>query len=97
MGIRTFFPRVMKIIYAEEFRKRFQKLPKRTAYIYIRQEKIFRENWRDPRLHVKKLRGSVAFSFRITRNYRVLFTFVATDTALLATIGDRKDVYKHKR
>lgn len=85
----------MTILYADEFRKRFKKLPKAAQTLYRRQENIFRADWRDPRLHTKKLAGHpLSFSFRVTRQYRVLFSFVDEQTVLLATIGDRKDVYR---
>lgn len=85
----------MKILYANEFRKKFLQLPKNIQQLYHKQEKIFRENWRDPRLHIKKLSDHpLPFSFRITRNYRVLFIFVDQNTVLFATIGDRKDIYR---
>lgn len=85
----------MKILYADEFAKQFRKLPPDIQRLYRKQEKIFRENWRDPRLHTKKLQGEpLTFSLRVTRAYRVLFLFVENDTALFATIGHRKDVYE---
>lgn len=85
----------MKIIYAEEFWKQYRKLPAPIQRLYHRQENFFKNNWRDPRLHTAKLSDHpLPYSFRITRNYRVLFIFVDADTALLATIGNRKDVYR---
>lgn len=61
----------MRIIYAAEFRKQFRKLPQDIQRLYRRQELIFRENWRDPRLHTKKLTDHpFPFSFRITRGRR---------------------------
>ena len=87
----------MKIIYAQEFQKQLKKFPIDIQIIYHRQEDIFRANWRDTRLHIKKLSDQpFPFSFRITRNYRALFVFVETDTVLLATIGNRKDVYRKR-
>jgi len=84
----------MNIIYAEEFWKQFQKLPFEIQRLYRTQEGIFRKNWRDPRLHLKKLTDHpLPFSFRITRRYRVLFAFVEQGTVLFATIGHRKDSY----
>jgi len=81
----------MKIVYAREFAKKFKKLPVSVQRLYRKQEDIFKENWRDPRLKVKKLKDHpLPFSFRITRSYRVLFVFVDADTAF-ATIGHRKD------
>lgn len=85
----------MKIVYADEFAKQFRQLPPRIQYLYRRQEELFRNNWRDPRLHVKKLRDHpLPFSFRITRSYRVLFVFINDDMVLFATIGHRKAIYK---
>ena len=85
----------MKIIYAEEFSKEFDKLPASAQILFRRQEKFFRVDWRDPRLHTKKLQGQlVTFSFRVTRKYRALFIFVDEQTALFATIGHRKEVYR---
>lgn len=85
----------MKIIYPEEFWKQFRKLPPDTQRLYRRQEARFRNNWRDPRLHIRKLIDHpYPFSFRITRNYRVLFTFIETGTVLFATIGHRRESYR---
>lgn len=85
----------MKIIYSDEFRKRFYKLPPDIQKLCEKQEKIFKGNWHDSRLQTKKLKGfPFSFSFRITRNYRTLFLFVDQETALFATIGHRKDVYR---
>ena len=84
----------MNVVYAGEFGRHFKKLPQEIKRLYRLQEALFRKNWRDPRLHIKKLKGyPLPFSFRITRNYRVLFVFIATETALFATIGHRKDMY----
>ena len=86
----------MNILYADEFRARLAKLPQDIQELYRRQEVIFRANWRDPRLHLKKLRDHpYPFSFRITRTYRVLFLFVEDEVALFATVGHRKDIYRH--
>jgi len=85
----------MKIVYADEFRKRFLALPLEIQRLYRRQEERFRKNARDPRLHVKKLKEHpYTFSFRITRHYRALFSFIDTDTVLLGAIGHRRDIYR---
>ena len=75
----------MKILFSQEFRKNFRKFPIQIQNLYHKQEEIFEGNWKDSRLHTKKLRGDkIAFSFRITRQYRVLFV----------TIDHRKDIYR---
>lgn len=84
----------MKIIYAGEFVKAFKKLPVNVQKLYRKQESIFQKNWKDPRLHTKKLIGHASpFSFRVTREYRVLFSFIDKDTVLMATIGHRSQIY----
>ncbi len=85
----------MDITYSREFLKQFHKLPKNIQEFYQKQESLFRNNWQDSRLHTKKLISyPYHFSFRITRGYRVLFVFIDHNTALFATIGHRKDVYR---
>ena len=87
----------MKVVYTSEFTKNFYLLPANVQRLFRVQEKRFRENWRDPRLHSKKLEeDSITFSFRITRTYRALFFFEDEKTAILATIGHRKDIYRKR-
>ncbi|MEK7618006.1 MAG: hypothetical protein AAB410_02570 [Patescibacteria group bacterium] len=85
----------MRIVYAPGFAKEFKRLPQNIQTIFYRQEKFLLADWRDPRLHTKKLAGSAgSFSFRITRNYRVIFSFPEKEVVLFETIGDRKDIYR---
>lgn len=85
----------MLIHYTSHFIKAFRKLPKRVQEYAIQQETIFRNNSDDPRLHVKALKGRLSglLSFRVTRNYRVLFTKKDRETYLFYDIGDRKYIY----
>ena len=85
----------MKILFSQEFKKNFRKLPIQIQNLYHKQEEIFESNWKDSCLHTKKLRGDkITFSFRITRQYRVLFIFVQNRVALFVTIDHRKDIYR---
>lgn len=85
----------MNVLYSREFLTEFPKLPTEIQRRFRQQETRFKQNWRDPRLHVKKLTGHpFTFSFRITRRYRVLFVFVDSETVLFATIGHRRDIYR---
>ncbi len=84
----------MRVLYSSGFRKEFSLLPIEIQELCKRQESIFRIDWRDSRLHAKKLKEHpIGHSFRITRRYRVLFIFVEEDVALFSSIGHRKDVY----
>lgn len=85
----------MNIIKTDDFERAFNRLPREIQRLYITQVKRFEENWRDPRLHIKKVRAlPFTFSFRITRRYRVFFYFQNTQTAILFDIDHRKDIYK---
>ena len=86
----------MEIIRTNDFERALQKLPKEIQRLYARQEKRFRQNWRDPRLHVKAVRmipGSL--SFRVTRRYRAFFYFQNAENAIIFDIDHRKDVYRN--
>ena len=85
----------MRIIKTEDFAKAYSNLQSSTKRLYIVQEKRFAFNPRDPRLHIKKLKDfNGAFSFRITRHYRVLFYFQNPMTAIFFDIDHRKDIYR---
>lgn len=62
----------MKIIKTVDFEETFHELPQEIKRLVAVQEKRFAANWKDPRLHIKKLKAfGLAFSFRVTRRYRV--------------------------
>jgi len=85
----------METVKTDDFERAFQKLPKEIQQLYKAQEKRFEINWHDPRLHIKKVRTlPFALSFRITRNYRVLFYFQNQERAIFFYVDHRKDVYK---
>ncbi|MBI3541418.1 MAG: type II toxin-antitoxin system RelE/ParE family toxin [Deltaproteobacteria bacterium] len=85
----------MIIQYTSHFLKEFKKLPKGIRELAVQQEAIFRADPHDPRLHAKPLKGRLKgfFSFRVTRNYRVLFTWKDKENVLFYEIGDRKFIY----
>ena len=85
----------MNIHYTSHFVKGFKKLPKKIKEMAAEQENIFRQNPHDPRLHAKPLQGRLKgfLSFRVTRNYRVLFAWQDQHNVLFYEIGDRKFIY----
>lgn len=86
----------MRIICSEDFDHNFSKLPKNIQRFFEIQKERFVNNWRDSRLHIKKVYSlEYAFSFRITRQYRVLFYFQDMTTVIFFDIDHRKDIYKH--
>ena len=86
----------MRIIKTKDFDKAFTKLSVDIKQIYTIQENHFLDDYHDSRLHTKKVKSlKHAFSFRITRRYRVFFYFHTQDTAIFFEIGHRKDIYRH--
>jgi len=85
----------MEVLRTPEFERSFRKLPSDARKLYEIQENRFRENWDDPRLHMKRVEGlQGVLSFRVTRRYRVLFYLRDSRTAVFFEIDHRKDVYR---
>ena len=86
----------MRIKQTKDFQKTFKNLQQDIKQLYQTQENRFIANWRDSRLHTKKVKNfDQAFSFRITRRYRVFFYFQNSETAIFFDIDHRKDIYKN--
>lgn len=49
-----------------------------------------------PLLHTKPLVGKLSglYSFRITRDYRVIFQFVTAEAISIIDVGHRRDIYE---
>ncbi len=84
----------MRIIRTNDFDFSLEKLPKEIARLLANREERFKINWRDARLHIKKVRSfNGVFSLRITRRYRAFFYFQNKETVIFFDIDHRKDVY----
>lgn len=86
----------MKILIGQEFLKSANKLPdtiqnKLAKLLELAQTEPFH-----PLLHTKHLFGELTgfLSFRITRDWRVIFYFMDQETIHLIKIAHRKDIYK---
>jgi len=72
----------MQIIHTDDFKRSLDKLPKQIHRLLKIQEEHFKNNWRDSRLHIKKVRSlDYAFSLRVTHHYRAFFYFQNPETA----------------
>lgn len=86
----------MKLSFSKRFEKSAKKLPlaeqRKLATLLTSLQKSFD----DPELHLKKLRPPLEdyFSFRINREYRVLFRIISPEEVLLTKVGHRKDIYR---
>ncbi len=87
---------MLQIIVTDEFSKRYKLLPSIIQKKAEKQEKLFRQNPFYPSLHTEKLepKGKQIWSFRVDKNYRVLFRFVEKHTVAFLTVGIHDWVYK---
>jgi addiction module RelE/StbE family toxin len=85
-----------RIVFEKDFFKSAKKLEmkeqKKLAQLLV----TLKDNPFNPHLHTKKLRGKLQgiYSFRITRNWRVIFQFQNPDFIQLLTVKNRKDIYR---
>jgi toxin HigB-1 len=88
----------MRIVTAEEFDKRYSKLPVSIQKKAEKQEKIFRSNPFHPSLHTEKLepKNKELWSIRVDKSYRIIFRFVDGNTVLFLTVGPHDWIYKLK-
>ena len=85
----------MDIYYSPEFTRLFKKLPRDLKTKALLKEKIFRENYRDPRLKTHKLSGKLAgrFGFWIDYQNRIIFSFLDSKTIRFHSLGSH-DIYR---
>jgi len=86
----------MRLIYSDNFFAQSKKLPVAIQNKLARLLELLTEDCFHPLLHTKKLSGNLnkAYSFRITRDWRVIFVFEDTDVIKLLKVGHRKDIYE---
>ena len=86
------------VVRADDFKRAIKKLPARILGLCEEQLLILEADWRDSRLHIKKLRErDGVYSFRITRNYRAQFYFDVNENIIVFDADHRKDAYRKRR
>ena len=87
---------MIALSYGNRFLKSARELPasqqKKLAHLL----ETLQSNPFSPRLHTKPLAGELAglYSFRITRDWRVLFRFESPVEIVLLNVSHRKDIYR---
>lgn len=86
----------MGIIYSKDFLKSVKLLPAPIKNKLSLLLEIFQKNPYHPKLHTKPLMGELKgfYSFRITRDWRVIFNFLNPNRIFLIEVAHRKDIYK---
>ncbi len=84
------------IVYSKHFLRSSRRLPQRTQKKLARKLEILRQNPFHSLLRTKALGGKLLgfYSFRITRDYRVIFQFKEQNVVKLIEVGHRKEIYK---
>lgn len=86
----------METIFSERFLKNSEKLPQSIRRKLAELLELLRINHFHPSLHTKRLTGQLSdqYSFRITRNWRVIFIFESQGVIKVMDVGNRKDIYR---
>lgn len=87
---------MISLVYADSFVRSARKLPDSQRNKLSKLLEIVAINPFHSKLHTKNLTGPLTgfYSFRITRDWRVIFQFLSSDTVKLIEIGHRKDIYQ---
>ncbi len=86
----------MKIVFDADFLKSVNDMPDNARLKLRSLLHHLESNPFHPLLHTKRLHGELSgfYSFRITRDWRVIFYFKDIETVQLVDVGHRKDIYR---
>lgn len=89
---------MIEISVTDEFRRRYQELPVVIKNKAVRKESIFRQNPFHASLQTEKLspKQREVWSFRIDREYRIVFRFTSSNNILFLTCGHHHFVYRYR-
>jgi len=87
---------MIEVKYSRNFLKVAAKLPTKIYQKLEEQDSVFRQDPQDPRLRGKALTGQLKglYSFRVSRNYRVLYRPLGQGRFLFYDVDDRKNIYR---
>jgi mRNA-degrading endonuclease RelE of RelBE toxin-antitoxin system len=88
---------MIEIFYTPEFQKRYRELPPAVQKKAEQREKIFRQNPFHPTLETEKLqpKNKSYWSFRIDREYRIIFSFSNHNKIKFLTCGHHNWIYRY--
>ena len=87
---------MIRLVYHDRFLNSAKRLPLKTQQKLSHLLALFSKNPFHPLIHTKRLNGELIgfLSFRITRDWRVIFRFLNSDTVQLVSTANRKDIYR---
>lgn len=87
---------MVTVSYSKYFLSQSKKLPRTQQEKLAKLIDLLSENPIDSKLHTKHLTGKLSglYSFRITRDWRVIYQFVSSTEVQLLDVAHRKDIYR---
>jgi len=87
---------MVTVRYGDHFFRSAKKLPRKQQEKLAVLIELLSANPFNPKLHTKHLTGKLSglYSFRITRDWRVIFQFVSSQEIQLIEVANRKDIYR---
>lgn len=87
---------MVRVLYSDRFLRSAKILPKTQQKKLAQLLEKVADNPFHGTLHTKPLSGTLAglYSFRITRDWRVIFQFLSPDEISLIDVGHRRDIYR---
>lgn len=87
---------MLNLVYGKSFLKSAKKLPAKQQQKLAGLLELLSDQPFNPSLHTKPLSGGLVgfYSFRITRDWRVIFQFISANEVKLIIVGHRKDIYE---
>ena len=87
---------MIKVVYGKKFLKSAKKLPDSVQRKLAKLIETLQKNPFHTSLHTKRLSTPLTglLSFRITRDWRVVFEFLDAETVQLVLAAHRKDIYR---
>jgi addiction module RelE/StbE family toxin len=87
---------MIKTLYGDRFLRSARKLPRVQQTKLAKLLELLQDTPFHPKLHTKPLSGELSglYSFRITRDWRVIFQFRSPDEIVLVNAGHRKEIYQ---
>ena len=85
-----------RLVFGNQFLKSAEKLDnKLKPKLKLSLDVLLRDPFH-PKLHTKPLAGKLTgqYSFRLGRDYRVVFTFLSKDEIQVFNVAHRKDIYR---
>ncbi len=85
-----------QILYGDHFLRLARKLPSAQQTKLANLLELLQDNPFHSQLHTKPLTGKLSglYSFRITRDWRVIFQFRSPEEIILVNVGHRKEIYQ---